>query len=61
MMISINSKILEQSQLYNFYLRDTTISSNYVEVLTMHQGSSDECDFVEVCDSTHRRWYRIHG
>ena len=53
-MISINSKILEQSQVYNLYLRDTTISSNYVEVLALHQGSS-ECGFVEVCDSTHTK------
>ena len=53
-MISLNSKILEQSQVYNLYLRDTTISSDYVEVLALHPENS-ECGFVEVCDSTHTR------
>jgi hypothetical protein len=44
-MISINSNIFEQSQVYNLYLGDTTISFNYVEVLTLHPTSS-ECGFV---------------
>jgi hypothetical protein len=29
--------MLEQSQVYNLYLRDTTISPNYVKVLALHQ------------------------
>jgi hypothetical protein len=53
-MISINSNIFEQSQVYNLYLGDTTISFNYVEVLTLHPTSS-EYGFIEVCDSTHTR------
>ena len=46
--------MLEQSQVYNLYLRDITISSNYMEVLALHQGSS-KYGFVEVCDSTYTR------
>jgi predicted glycosyltransferase involved in capsule biosynthesis len=37
--ISINSKILEQIQGYNLHFRDTTISSNYMEVLALHDTS----------------------
>ena len=53
-MISINLNIFEQSQVYNLYLRDTTISSNYVKVLALNPESS-ECGFVEVCYSTYTR------
>jgi hypothetical protein len=53
-MISINSNIFEQSQVYNLYLGDTTISSNYVEILALHQGSS-KYGFIEVYDFTHTR------
>ncbi|KAK2423382.1 hypothetical protein QL285_033838 [Trifolium repens] len=47
-------KILEQSNIYNLYLGDTILSSNYVKVLALHPKGS-ECGFVEVCDSTHTR------
>jgi hypothetical protein len=39
--MSINSKILEQSQGYNLHFKDTTISSDYMEVLALHQESKE--------------------
>jgi len=39
--------ILQQSQTYNLYLREITISPNRLKILTPHQGSG-ECSLLNI-------------
>jgi len=43
----LSIQILEQSQTYNLYLREGTISPNHFKMLTPHQGS-DECSLLKI-------------
>jgi ABC-type ATPase involved in cell division len=43
----LSIQILEQSQAYNLYLRERTISPNSLKMLTPHQGSG-ECSLLNI-------------